>query len=70
MMSLPCIYTHGIVEEKLPQQIYNNLEKSHETFYQFVFLEVCKSYRITPTGFNIKKTRRVGKPSKNFFVAV
>ena len=45
-----------MVEEKLAQQIYNVLEKSYETFYHVVFLEVCKSYGITPIGFNIKKT--------------
>ena len=54
-----------MVEEKLPQQIYNILEKSYETFY-VVFLEVCKSYGITPIGFNIKRRPCVGKPNKNF----
>ena len=59
---------HGMVEEKLAQQIYNVLEKSCETFYHVIFLEVCKSYGITPIGFNIKKTPCVGKPSKNFLL--
>ena len=59
-----------MVEEKLAQQIYNVLEKSYETFYHVVFLEVCKSYGITPIGFNIKKTPCVGKPIKNLFVVV
>ena len=54
-----------MVEEKLPQQIYNILEKSYETFY-VVFLEVCKSYGITPIGFNIKRRPCVCKPNKNF----
>ena len=36
-----------MVKEKLPQQIYNVLEKPYETFYHVVFLEVCKSYGIT-----------------------
>ena len=40
-----------MVEEKLAQQIYNVLEKSYETFYHVVFLEVCKSYGITPIDF-------------------
>ena len=59
-----------MVEEKLAQQIYNVLEKSYETFYHVVFLEVCKSMPIgiTPVGFNIKKTPCVGKPSKNFLL--
>ena len=54
-----------MVEEKLAQQIYSVLEKSYETLYHVVFLEVCKSYGITPIGFNIKKTLCVGNPSKN-----
>ena len=57
-----------MIEEKLPHQIYNVLEKSYETFYYVVFLEVCKSYGIAPIGFNIKKTTCVGKPSKNFLL--
>ena len=44
------------------------LEKSYETFYHVVFLEVCKSYGITPIGFNIKNTSCVGKPSKKFLL--
>ena len=59
-----------MVEEKLPQQIYNVLEKSYETFYHVVFLEVCKTYRITLIGFNMKKTPCVDNPSKNFLVVV
>ena len=62
------MYTHGIVEEKLPQQVYNVLEKPYETFYHVVFLEVCKSPGITPICFNIRKTLCVGKPSKNFLL--
>ena len=62
------IYTHGIVKEKLPQQIYNVLEKPYKTFYHAVFLEVCKSYGITPIGFDIKKTACVGKPNKNILL--
>ena len=57
-----------MVEEKLAQQICNVLEKSYETFYYIVFLEVCKPYGITPIGFNIKKTPCVGKPSKSFLL--
>ena len=57
-----------MVEEKFPQQIYNVTEKSYETFYHVVFLEVFKSYGISPIGFNIKKTPCVGKPSKNFLL--
>ena len=57
-----------MVEEKLPQQIYNILEKFYGTFYHIVFLEVCQSYQITPIGFHIKKTPCVGKPSKNFLL--
>ena len=59
-----------MVEEKLPQQIYNVLEKSYETFYDVVFLEVCKTYRITLIGFNMKKTPCVDNPSKNFLAVV
>ena len=59
---------HRMVEEKLPKQIYNVLEKSYETFYHAVFLEVYNSYGITPIGFNIKKTPCLGKPSKNFLL--
>ena len=54
--------------KKLSQQIYNVLKKSCETFYHFVFLEVCTSYGITPIGFNIKKTPCVGKPSKKLLL--
>ena len=54
--------------KKLSQQIYNVLEKSYETFYHVVFLEVCTSYWITPIGFNIKKTPCVGKPSKKLLL--
>ena len=57
-----------MVEEKLAQQIYNVLEKSYETFYHVVFLEVCNSYGINPIVFNIKKTPCVGNPSKNFLL--
>ena len=57
-----------MVEEKFPQQIYNVTEKSYETFYHVVFLEVFKSYGISPIGFHIKKTPCVGKPSKNFLL--
>ena len=57
-----------MVEEKLAQQIYNVLEKSYETFYHVVFLEVRKSYGITSIDFNIKKTPCAGKPSKNFLL--
>ena len=57
-----------MVEEKLAQQIYNVLEKSYETFYHVVLFEVCKSYGITPIGFNVKKTACVGNPSKNFLL--
>ena len=57
-----------MVEEKLPQQIYNVQEKSYETFYHVVSLELCKSYEITPIGFNTKKTPCVSKPSKNFLL--
>ena len=32
MMLLPC-NTHGIVEEKLPQQIYNVLKRPYETIF-------------------------------------
>ena len=49
-----------MVEEKLPQKIYNVLEKSYETFYHVVFLEVCK--------FVSKETSCVGKPNKNFLL--
>ena len=38
------IYIYIYIYQKLPQQIYNVLEKSFETFYHVVFLEVCKSY--------------------------
>ena len=55
-----------MVEEKLPQQIYNILEKSYETFYHIIFLKVCQS--ITPISFHIKKTPCVGKPNKNFLL--
>ena len=61
-------YTHVMVEEMLPQQICNILEKSYETFYHIIFLEVCPSYEITPMGFHIKKIPCVGKPSKNFLL--
>ena len=64
------ILSHGMVDEKLPQQIYNILEKSYEAFYHIVFLQVCKSFEIIPTGFCIKKAPCVGNPSKNFFVFV
>ena len=57
-----------MVEEKLPQQIYNILEKSYETFYHIVFLEAGQSYKITPVGFHIKKTPCVGKPSNNLLL--
>ena len=57
-----------MVDEKLPQQIYNILEKSYEAFYHIVFLEVCKSFEIIPTGFCIKKAPCVGNPSKNFLL--
>ena len=57
-----------MVEEMLPQQIYNILEKSYETFYHIIFLEVCASYEITPMGFHIKKIPCVGKPSKNLLL--
>ena len=57
-----------MVEEKFSQQIYNVTEKSYETFYHVVFLEVFKSYGISPIGFHIKKTPCVGKPSKNFLL--
>ena len=57
-----------MVEEKLPQQIYNVLEKSYKSFYHVVFLEVCKSYEITPIDFNIRKTPCVGSPSQNFLL--
>ena len=57
-----------MVQKKLAQQIYNVLEKSYETFYHVVFLEVCKSYGITPISFNIKKTPCVGNPRKNFLL--
>ena len=57
-----------MVEEELPQQIYIILENSSETFYHVLFLEVYKSYKITPVGFNIKKTLCVGKLSKKFFL--
>ena len=62
------IYTHGMVEEKLPQQFYSVLKMSYETFYHVVFPKVCKPYEITPTGFNIKKTPCVGKPCKKFLL--
>ena len=52
-----------MVDETLPKQIYNVLEKSCKTFYHVVFLEFYKSYEITPIGFEIKKTPCVGKPS-------
>ena len=35
------IYTHGMVEEKLPQQFYNVLKMSYETFYHF-FISLMK----------------------------
>ena len=54
-----------MVKEKLPQKIYNVLGKSYETFYQVVFYGACKSYGITPIGFDVKKTSCVGKLSKN-----
>ena len=57
-----------MVEEKLPQQIYNVLEKSYKFVYHVVFLEACKSYEITPISSNIEKTSCVGKPSKNFLL--
>ena len=68
-----CCCSHVIsiqvmVDEKLPQQIYNILEKSYETFYYIVFLEVFQFYEIIPIGFYIKKTACVGKPSKNFLL--
>ena len=47
-----------------------NLQRLGGTFYCVVFAEVCKSYGITPIGFNIKKTPCVGKPIKNLFVVV
>ena len=62
------MYSHGMVEEKLQQQIHNTLEKSNETFYHIVFLEVCQSYEITRISFNIKKTSCAGKPKNNFLL--
>ena len=57
-----------MVEGELPQQIYNVLQKSYETFYHVVFPEVCNFYGINPIGFNIKKPSCVGKPSKTFLL--
>ena len=57
-----------MAEGKLPQLIKIVLDKSYETFYHVIFLEVCKFYGITPIGFNIKKTLCVGKASKNFLL--
>ena len=42
-------------EEKIPQRLYNLLEDAYRTFYHIVFLEVTKSYGITPNGLKIKK---------------
>ena len=44
------------------------MEKSYEAFYHIVFLELCKSLEIIPTGFCIKITPCVGNPSKNFLL--
>ena len=52
-----------MVEEKLAHKF-----TTFKTFYYIVFLEVCKSYGITPIGFNIKKTPCVGNPRKNFLL--
>ena len=62
------IYTHAVVEEKLPQQVYNILEKSYDTstLSFVVFLEVCKFDKVTPIGFNIKKTPCIGKSITKF----
>ena len=57
-----------MVEEKLPQQIYNLLEKSYEIFYHIVSLGVCQSYEIIPIGFHIKITPCAGKLCKNFLL--
>ena len=32
-------------------------------FYHVAFLKVCKTFEITPIGFNIKKTLGIGRPS-------
>ena len=45
------ICTNKMVEGKLPQRIYNVLEKSYETFYHVVFLELCKFHGSTPIGY-------------------
>ena len=68
MMLLPCNFSARFGRRKVTQQIYNVLEKSFQTFYHVVFLEVCKSYGIIPIGFNIKNTSYVGKPSNNFLL--
>ena len=44
------------------------MEKSYETFYHVNFLEACKSYGITPIGFDFKKTPCADKPSKKFLL--
>ena len=48
------------------KQMFKTSENAYKTFYQIIFLEIFKSYKIVPKGLYVKKDHCIGNPSTEF----
>ena len=48
------------------KQMFKTCENAYKTFYHIIFLEICKSYKIVPKGWYVKKDHCIGNPSTEF----
>ena len=48
------------------KQMFKTCENAYKTFYQIIFLEIFKSYKIVPKGLYVKKDHCIGNPSTEF----
>ena len=50
--------------ENYKKTCFNNSERIFKTFFNIVFLEICKSFELLPKGLSTKKRLCFGKPSE------
>ena len=49
------------------KQMFKTCQNTYKTFYQIIFLEICKSYKIVSKGLYVKKDHCIGNPSTAFW---
>ena len=55
MMLLPCNFSHGMVEKKLPRQIYSVLERSLKLFTMLSFLKYVSLMELLQLALILKR---------------